>query len=139
VQRDPVRGDITHLDFIKVSLDIEIEAEVGIEFVGTPLGVKEDGGFIETVETSVMLMALPTAIPTSIEVDISDLGIGDTLKVEDLPELEGVTYTTDADRPLVTVLLPTVIEEEVPEDLLEGEEGEEGAAEAGEADESEEG
>jgi large subunit ribosomal protein L25 len=138
VQRDPVRGDITHLDFIKVSLDIEIEAEVGIEFVGTPLGVKEDGGFIETVETSVMLMALPTAIPTSIEVDISDLGIGDTLKVADLPELDGVTYTTDADRPLVTVLLPTVIEEEVPEDLLEGEEGAEGE-EGGESDESEEG
>ena len=138
VQRDPVRGDITHLDFIKVSLDIEIEAEVGIEFVGTPLGVKEDGGFIETVETSVMLMALPTAIPTSIEVDISDLGIGDTLKVADLPELDGVTYTTDADRPLVTVLRPTVIEEEVPEDLLEGEEGEEGE-EGGESDESEEG
>jgi len=140
VQRDPVRGDITHLDFIKVSLDVEIEAEVGIEFVGTPLGVKEDGGFIETVETSVMLMALPTAIPTSIEVDISDLGIGDTLKVEDLPELEGVTYTTDADRPLVTVLLPSIAEEEeVSEDLLEGEEGEEGASEAGEAAESDEG
>lgn len=133
VQRDPVRGDITHLDFIKVSLDVEIEAEVGLEFVGTPTGVKEEGGFVETVETSVMLMALPTAIPTSIVVDISKLGVGDTIKVEDLPVLEGVTYTTDANRPLVTVLLPSIAEAEEVEELLEGEESGavEGAAEDG--------
>ncbi|MGB5381365.1 MAG: 50S ribosomal protein L25 [Acidimicrobiia bacterium] len=143
VQRDPVRGDITHLDFIKVSLDIAIDAEVGLEFTGTPLGVKDEGGFIETIENAVMISALPTAIPTSIAVDISELGIGDTLKVEDLPVMEGVTYLTEPDRPLVTVLLPSVVEEEVPEDLLEGEEGE--ALEEGEVgdeasgDESDEG
>jgi large subunit ribosomal protein L25 len=125
VQRDPVRGSITHLDFIKVSLDVAIDAEVGLEFTGTPVGVKDEGGFIETVENAVMISALPTAIPTSIAVDISELGIGDTLKVEDLPVIEGVTYLTESDRPLVTVLLPSVVEEEVPEDLLEGEEGEE--------------
>jgi large subunit ribosomal protein L25 len=124
VQRDPVRGDITHLDFIKVSLDIAIDAEVGLEFIGTPQGVKDEGGFIETIENAVMISALPTAIPTSIAVDISELGIGDTLKVEDLPVMEGVTYLTEPDRPLVTVLLPSIVEEEVPEDLLEGEEGE---------------
>ncbi|MGB5169492.1 MAG: 50S ribosomal protein L25 [Acidimicrobiia bacterium] len=143
VQRDPVRGDITHLDFIKVSLDIAIDAEVGLEFTGTPQGVKDEGGFIETIENAVMISALPTAIPTSITVDISELGIGDTLKVEDLPVMEGVTYLTEPDRPLVTVLLPSVVEEEVPEDLLEGEEGE--ALEEGEVgdeasgDESDEG
>lgn len=125
VQRDPVRGDITHLDFIKVSLDVAIDAEVGLEYTGTPQGVKEEGGFIETVENAVMISALPAAIPTSITVDISELGIGDTLKVEDLPVIEGVTYLTESDRPLVTVLLPSIVEEEVPEDLLEGEEGEE--------------
>jgi len=143
VQRDPVRGDITHLDFIKVSLDIAIDAEVGLEFVGTPQGVKDEGGFIETVENAVMISALPTAIPTSITVDISELGIGDTLKVEDLPVIDGVTYLTESDRPLVTVLLPSIVEEEVPEDLLEGEEGEEvgegeGGDEAGDV-ESDEG
>ena len=126
VQRDPVRGDITHLDFIKVSLDVAIDAEVGLEFTGTPLGVKDEGGFIETIENAVMISALPTAIPTSIAVDISELDIGDTLQGEDLPTIDGVTDLTEPDRPLVTVLLPSVVEEEVPEDLLEGEEGEEG-------------
>jgi large subunit ribosomal protein L25 len=127
IQRHPVRGDITHLDFIKVSLDVEIEAEVGIEYTGTPLGVKDEGGFVETIETSVTIVALPTAIPSSITVDISELDVGDILKVVDLPAIDGVTYSTDVDRPLVTVLLPAIVEEEeVPEDLLEGEEGEVG-------------
>ena len=121
IQRDPVRGNITHLDLIEVSLDIEIEAEVHIEYVGTPRGVREEAGFVEAIETLVSILALPTAIPSSIEVDINDLEIFDTLKVSDLPVIEGVTYTTDVDRPLVSVLPPAVEEEPEPV-LLEGEE-----------------
>ena len=127
VQRHPVRGDITHLDLIQVSLTEAIEAEVGIEYTGVPAGVREEGGFVETIGTSVMIEALITQIPSSIELDISDLDIGDSLKVSDLPELEGVTYLDDEDRPLVTVLAPRLeeeVEEEVEEEL-EGEEGEE--------------
>jgi large subunit ribosomal protein L25 len=118
IQRHPVRGDITHLDFIKVNLDEAIEAEVGIEFLGTPTGVAE-GGFVETIETSVVVSALPQEIPSNIPLDISGLGIGDTLKVSDLPEIEGLAYVDDAERPLVTVLLPR-LEEEPEEELLEG-------------------
>lgn len=121
IQRDPVRGNITHVDLIEVSLDIEIEAEVHIEYVGTPRGVREEAGFVEAIETSVSILALPTAIPSSIEVDINDLEIYDTLKVSDLPVIEGVTYTTDVERPLVSVLPPGVEEEPEPV-LLEGEE-----------------
>jgi len=127
VQRHPVRGDITHLDLIQVSLTEAIEAEVGIEYTGIPAGVREEGGFVETIGTSVMIEALITQIPSSIELDITDLDIGDSLKVSDLPELEGVTYLDDEDRPLVTVLAPRLeeeVEEEVEEEL-EGEEGEE--------------
>ena len=139
VQRDPVRRDITHLDFIKVSLDVEIEAEVTLEYLGTPIGVREEAGFVETIAATVMIQALPTAIPTVIQLNIDDLDIGDTLKASDLPEIEGVTYLVDADQPLVTVLLPAaVIAEEEEEEALEGEleDGEEGE-ETG--DESEEG
>ncbi len=112
IQRHPVRGDITHLDLIKVSLDVAIEAEVAIDYIGVPLGVREEAGIVETIATSVMIEALPTAIPSSIPLDISDLVIGDTLKVENLPETEGVTLLDDPDRPLVTVLAPRLIEEE---------------------------
>ncbi len=124
IQRHPVRGEITHLDLIKVSLDVAIEAEVGIDYIGSPLGVREDGGIVETIETSVVIEALPTAIPPSISLDISEMVVGDTLKIADLPTVEGVVYVDDEERPLVTVLAPRIIEEEVP---VEGEElGEEG-------------
>jgi len=126
IQRDPVRGDITHLDFIEVKLDTEIDAEVALEFLGIPLGVKDDGGIIETLDSSVMISALPNAIPQSIEVSIEHLGIHDTLKVEDLPVIEGVTYLADTEHPLVTVGLPALEPEPEEIDMLEGEEGEEG-------------
>ncbi len=128
VQRHPVRNEITHLDFIKVSLDIEIEAEVNLEFVGLPLAVSQDGAVLDTIETSVQLMALPTAIPTSIQLDVSELELGQTLHVSDLPVIEGVTYVADPDHTLVTVLAPRVEEPEAP---VEGEEGEEGEAPEG--------
>ena len=113
VQRHPVRGEVIHLDLIQISLDEAISAEVALEYVGTPLGVREDGGFVEAIATTVNISALPTAIPSSIVVDIEAMATGDTLKVSDLPEVEGVEYTDDEDRPLVTVLLPRVEEEEV--------------------------
>ena len=134
IQRDPVRREITHLDFIKVSLDVEIEAEVAIEYFGSPIGVREEGGFVETISATVILQALPAAIPTVIEMDISGLDIGDTLKASDLPEIEGVTYLVESEQPLVTVLLAAVLVEEVEEvlegELEEGEEGEEGEEDA---------
>jgi large subunit ribosomal protein L25 len=137
VQRDPVRGEITHLDFIKVSLDVEIEAEVSLQLVGVPRGVREDGALVEAIETTVMISALPTQIPTAVELDISELEVGDGLKVADLPAMEGVTYLADAEAPLVTILAPTLAEEVEEAELeeLEGEaiEGAEGEGAEGEA------
>jgi large subunit ribosomal protein L25 len=139
IQRHPSRGDITHLDFIKVALDQAIEADVGIEYVGTPAGVRDEGGFTEMIAATVVVSALPTEIPSGIEMNIEGLMIGDTLKVADLPVIEGVEYLDDLDRPLVTVLAPRIEEEPEVEELEgefeegEGPEGEEGA-EAAEGD-----
>jgi large subunit ribosomal protein L25 len=124
IQRDPIRGDISHLDFIEVRLDTEIDAEVGIDYIGTPEGVKNDGGIVETLEASIMISALPNAIPSSVEVNIESLEIHDTVTVADLPVIEGVTYQLESDRTLLTVLLPAAEVEPEPE-VLEGEEGEE--------------
>ena len=135
IQRDPIRGDISHLDFIEVRLDTEIDAEVGIDYIGIPEGVKNDGGIVETLEASILITALPNAIPSSIEVNIEHLEIHDTIKVEDLPVIEGVTYQLESDRTLATVLLPAA---EVEPEPLEGEEGEEGV-EGVEGEEGEEG
>jgi large subunit ribosomal protein L25 len=129
VQRDPVRGDITHLDLIQVNLKVAIEAEVHIEYVGIPVGVVDDGAIVETLEQTITLMALPNAIPSSVEVDISHLELHDTLTVADLPTIDGVEYTLDDEHPLLTVLLPAaeVEPEPVLTDMMEGDEdGEEG-------------
>ncbi|MCL1593148.1 MAG: 50S ribosomal protein L25 [Actinomycetia bacterium] len=123
IQRDPVRGIITHLDFIQVKLDTAIDAEVALEFLGVPLGVRDDGGIVEMIDSSVMISALPNAIPQSIEISIEHLGIHDTIKVEDLPAIDGVEYLADTDHPLLTVSLPAIEVEPEPIDMLEGEEG----------------
>ncbi len=123
VQRHPVRGEIEHLDFIEVRMDQEIQAEVGVVYTGTPVGVRDEGGIVETIENSVTISALPTAIPSSIEVAIDHLSIGDTLKGADLPAIDGVTYDIDEEAPLLTVVVPAAIVEEPTEALL-GEDGE---------------
>ena len=141
VQRHPVRGEITHLDFIRISLDEPISAEVGIEFIGTPADVRDGEGVVDTVRTSVNVRALPMKIPGSIPLDISEMAIGDTLMIGDLPELEDVEYEDDADLAVVTVVIPRleIVEPEPEEEPLldedgrpiEAEEGEEGEAAEG--------
>ena len=145
VQRHPVRGDVIHLDLIEISLDETITAEVAVEYLGTPIGVHEDGGFVEAIANTVSISALPTAIPSSITIDIEEMATGDTLKVSDLPEIEGVEYLDDVDRPLVTVLMPRIEEEPVEAVIEYDEDGmpiepvavEEGEDEAAPVDEEE--
>jgi large subunit ribosomal protein L25 len=133
VERHPVRGEIIHVDFVTISLTEKTRVDVALELRGDPVGVRE-GGIIETINASVLVEALPTEIPTSIVVDVEELGVGDTLRVSDLPTIEGVEYLDDEDEPLITVVLPAaeVAEEaEEPEEGEELEEGEEGEAPAG--------
>ena len=143
IQRDPVRDNITHLDFIKVSLDEEIQSNVPVSYQGTPVPVRDEGALVETIATTVLVSSLPTAVPSFIEFDISDLVVGDTVTLADLPAIEGVEYLDDPVRPLLTVLAPRLIEEEEEEvledeELEEGEEGTEGT-EAVEGAEAEDG
>jgi large subunit ribosomal protein L25 len=128
VQRHPVRGDIIHLDFIRISLDQAIEAEVPVEFVGVPVGVREGRGIVETPSGSVVVSALPTAIPSHITLDITNLKVGDSARVADLPDLPGVAYVTEPDHLLLMVAMPAVVQAEAAAE--EPEEGEEEAAAA---------
>lgn len=120
VQRHPVRGEIAHLDFIGISLDEEIHAEVALEFVGLPVGVKRDAGIVETIRTTTEVAALPLDVPGHITVDISEMQVGDTLRVADLPAIKGVRYVDDPDTDLVSVIIPRVAVEPTAEVALEG-------------------
>ena len=101
-------------------------------------GVIEEGGILQTLEATISITALPNAIPSSIKLDVTEMNVGDTLTVADLPEMEGVTYVNDDDHAVATVSLPAaeIVEEPV---LEEGEEGEGVEGEEGEGVEGEEG
>lgn len=133
IERHPFRNEYRHIDFVTISLSDTIHVEVSLEFTGTPVGVR-DGGVFSPRRTAVMIETLATAIPQSIELDVSEVGIGESLRVEDLPEIEGVTYLEEPDAVVMSVTTPAAEVEEEPEvvegeGLLEGEELAEGEAE----------
>jgi large subunit ribosomal protein L25 len=134
-QQDPLRGHISHVDLQEVRLDQPIHATVAVQLIGEPAGAKE-GGVLSQVQREINVEALPMEVPEHLELDVSDMAIGDTLRLADLPALGGVTYLDDADETvLATVTLPTRVEE--PEEELA--EGEEGALEGVEGEERPEG
>jgi len=136
-QRDEVRGFVTHVDLQEVRLDQPITASVSVELMGgeEAPGVRE-GGVLSQVAREVSVEALPLEVPEHLELDVSGMGIGDTLRLADLPVREGVTFLDDPETVIATVTMPTRVVE--PEEMLEGEEAEAGV-EVPPADEAPEG
>ena len=117
-QKHPVRGEIVHLDFQEVDLNISIESDVSLELEGTEdaPGVKE-GGILEHILREVTVAALPTDIPDSISYDVSAMIIGDTITLDQLELPEGVTLTVDAPEEWTVATLnpPRIVEEDETE------------------------
>jgi large subunit ribosomal protein L25 len=134
-QLDAVRPRLLHIDLHEVRLDQRIQAQVAVEPAGESPGVKE-GGVLTLVLREVNVEALPMEVPDRLELDISGLFIGDSLRVSDLRAPDGVTILDDPEAVVLNVTPPTKIEEpEVEEEELEeGElpEGVEGAEEGAE-------
>jgi large subunit ribosomal protein L25 len=122
-QQDPVRGTLTHIDLQEVRLDRPIQARVVVELIGEPVGVTE-GGVLSQVNREITVEALPMEVPEHLELDVSGMAIGDTVRLAELPVHEGVKFLDDPDETvLATVTMPTrFVEPEVEE--VEGEEGE---------------
>jgi large subunit ribosomal protein L25 len=132
LQRHPVRGELMHADFFEIDARKTITVSVGIHLVGTPVGVSLDGGLVDHSLREIELDCLPRSIPESIDVDITELHLGDTLHVSDLPLPEGVEIRTAGELGVVSVVAPRV--EEVEEGVEAAEvEGEAAAPEAEEA------
>jgi large subunit ribosomal protein L25 len=133
-QHDPLRGKVTHIDLQEVRLDRPISASVAVALVGAEdaPGVRE-GGALSQVAREVNVEALPMEVPEHLELDVSGMAIGDTLRVSDLSERDGVTYLDDPETVLATLTMPTRVEEPEAE-VAEGEEVEgEGVSEGGAA------
>jgi large subunit ribosomal protein L25 len=115
-QRDPVRGETTHVDLLRVRLDIAIHAVVPLELVGiddTP-GVKE-GGVLEHLTRELNIEALPTSIPESIVHEIGEMQIGETLSLEAIAAPDGVTLLDDPETTIATLSAPRLQTEEESE------------------------
>ena len=124
MQRDPVRGDLLHVDLHHISLTENIHVEVPVTLIGTPVGVRTKGGIVQHILHKVEVECLPTEIPEHIEIDIENLDVGDSIHVESI-ELEKASILTELQRTVVTVVPPTVIKEVVPEEEEKEEEVEE--------------
>jgi large subunit ribosomal protein L25 len=138
-QLDPVRPRLLHIDLHEVRLDQVIQTQVAVEILGESPGVKE-GGVLTLVLRDVNVEALPMEVPDRIELDISTMTIGDSLRVSDLVVPESVRLLDDPEAVVTTVTPPTKVEEpEVveEEEELEGEEAVEGEAEGEAASEAE--
>jgi large subunit ribosomal protein L25 len=129
-QVDKVRGGVTHVDLQEVRLDRAITASVSVHLIGgeNAPGVKE-GGVLSQPLREIQVEALPLEVPEHIDLDVSHMMTGDTLRIGDIVVQEGVTFLDDPETVVATVTAPTreIEPEEVPAE--EGEEGAEGAAE----------
>jgi large subunit ribosomal protein L25 len=136
VQRHPVRGTYTHIDFLVVRRGEKVTVSVPVHLVGEAPGVVQ-GGILDQDLHQLSVEAEVTAVPEAIEGDVSGLQIGDVLRVSDLKAPAGATILDDPEASVVSVVAPTVEPVEEEEEAAEAAEGEpaaeaEGAAEASE-------
>jgi len=137
IQKHVYRNEFLHVDFIQIDLTKTVDADVQVNFIGTPMGVKEEGGIVQTINSSITISALPTNIPTSLDLDISELNVGDNLAAGDVSLPEGVELAdAEDDSILITITVPRAAIEE--EEDIEGLEGEEVEGEEGDESESSE-
>jgi large subunit ribosomal protein L25 len=130
IQRHPYKNEFLHIDLIQIDLTQKVEADVQINFLGTPLGVKDEGGLVQTINSTITVSTLPSSIPSSLDLDISELNVGENATALDVKLPEGVELASEDDESiLVTITLPRAAIEEDETEGLEGEEfdGEEGA------------
>jgi large subunit ribosomal protein L25 len=128
-QRNPLHGETTHVDLLRVKLDEEISATVTLELTGaddTP-GVKE-GGVLEQITRELNVQALPTAIPEAIVHEVGPLEIGDTILLAAIEPPAGVTFLDDPQETTVATLSPPRLQAQAAEEIeaeteLVGEEG----------------
>jgi len=112
VQHHHYKPRILHIDFFQVSLQKKIHVEVPVSLLGIPEGVKNFGGVLERHMREIDILCLPTEIPEKIEIDVSGLGLNESVRVGDIT-IQGVDIMDDLSQPIATVIPPTVMKETV--------------------------
>ncbi len=114
LSHDPLKGNVLHVDFQGISLDEIIKIKIPVEVKGEPIGVKRDEGVLDHLLWEIEVECKAAQIPEKIEIDVSDLAIGDAIHISDLKFSEGVKATGAMNQIVVHVSAPRVeVEEEV--------------------------
>jgi large subunit ribosomal protein L25 len=109
IQFDPITDRIIHFDLLGISLDQEIELEVPVAITGQAKGIK-DGGVIQHTVHKLSIASLPANIPEHITIDITNLGVGDSVHVGDL-KYENIRFLQNEDVIIVSVVIPRAVQE----------------------------
>ena len=119
-QREPIKDQLIHIDLKRIALDKVLRVRVRVKLLGVPRGVKTDGGILDQVLREVEIECLPADIPSHIDVDVSDLGMHQVVRVSGLPHSDKIKYLSSED---ATVAHVVSIREEVVATPAEGAEG----------------
>lgn len=106
VQTHPAKGFIYHVSFFAVSAQESVDVEVPLHFVGDPVGVKQEGGMLDPVLTQMQVRCAPDSIPDQIEINVSNLHVGESIQVHDIVLPQGVAALIDPGQTVVTLLSP---------------------------------
>ena len=146
LQTDPIKNSILHIDFVQVNRGEDLQTKIPLVLSGEAEGVKTEGGILEVLANEVEVRCRPSNLPTQIDLDISELLLGENLQIKDLAKIEDVAFVADEDSVLVSCVgsaggRSDAEDEEGTEEGAEGEtedgdaEGEESAEEDGKAEE----
>lgn len=113
-QLDPVRGELIHADFFEVSLKEKVKVTAHIMTIGEPIGVKRDKGILQYLFREIEIECLPDKIPGNIEIDISELEIGQSFHVSDIALGDDIKILTNPEEVIVTIVAPIVEEVAAP-------------------------
>lgn len=138
LQRHPTTDAILHIDFIQVMRGQELTTKVPLVLVGDAVGVKNSGGILDVNANEIEIRCRPSQLPSSVELDVTELELGENLQVQNLPEIEGVTYVADAAQVLVSCVGSASGRAAAGEEEGDEPAGEEAAEEASDGEGSEE-
>jgi len=113
INRDPVSRALLHVDFLRVLMDVKVRVPVAIELVGTPKGVKQEGGILDFVTREIEIECLPNDIPATLPIDVSEVGMGESFRVAQIAAREGIRILEDPDKVIAHVAHPAKEEEVV--------------------------
>lgn len=104
VQMHPYKPEALHVDFFHVHAGEKIHVKVPVRLTGTPVGVHTDGGVLDQVLYDVEVECLPGNIPDAVEIDVSNLGLGESVRVSEIPARDGVKFLQDGDLAIASVV-----------------------------------